>query len=156
MGRFFKMFPRFKKIVYHGTRRRTEYVRFSVPRSSSVPTPVHSSEVQSAATEFESIPSSSASSIHASYDDTGRGPLTRYQSKRQKLAEAWSALRANLLDARVEEMSPATYRCSKCCKEEQEIIRCLDCSTFAYYCPMCCNEVHQTVLFHTPQLWKVN
>ncbi|KAL3884204.1 hypothetical protein ACJMK2_030423 [Sinanodonta woodiana] len=154
MGRFFKKFPRFKKIVYHETRRRTEYVRFSVPRSSSVPTPVHSSGVQSAATEFESIPSSSASSIHASYDDTGRGPLTRYQSKRQKLAEAWSALRANLLDARVEEMSPATHKCSKCCKEEQEIIRCLDCSTFAYYCPMCCNEVHQTVLFHTPQLWK--
>ncbi|KAL3868130.1 hypothetical protein ACJMK2_040966 [Sinanodonta woodiana] len=154
MGRFFKKFPRFKKIVYHGTRRRTEYVRFSVPRSSSVPTPVHSSGVQSAATEFESIPSSSASSIHASYDDTGEGPLTRYQSKRQKLAEAWSALRANLLDARVEEMSPATHKCSKCCKEEQEIIRCLDCSTFAYYCPMCCNEVHQTVLFHTPQLWK--
>ncbi|KAK3591591.1 hypothetical protein CHS0354_013772 [Potamilus streckersoni] len=122
MGRFLKKFPKVKKIVYSGSRRRTEYVRFSVLRSSSVPTPVHSSGFQSTANESESIPSSPASSLQSSHDDAGREPLTRYQSRRQKLAEAWSTLRADLVDARVEEMSPATHRCSKRCRDEQEII----------------------------------
>ncbi|KAL3865873.1 hypothetical protein ACJMK2_043222 [Sinanodonta woodiana] len=67
MGRFLKKFPKVKKIVYYGTRRKTEYVRLSFSRNSSVSTPVHSSGVQSTATEFESIPSSSASSLQASH-----------------------------------------------------------------------------------------
>ncbi|KAK3576207.1 hypothetical protein CHS0354_016037 [Potamilus streckersoni] len=115
MGRFLKKFPKVKKIVYSGSRRR-EYVRFSVLRSSSVPTPVYSSGFHSTANESESIPSSPASSLQSSHDDAGREPLTRYQSRRQKLAEAWSALRSDLVDARVDEMSPATHRCSKCCR----------------------------------------
>ncbi|KAK3601436.1 hypothetical protein CHS0354_033560 [Potamilus streckersoni] len=81
MGRFLKKFPKVK-IVYSGSRRRTEYVRFSVLRSSSVPTPVHSSGFQSTANESERIPSSPAS-LQSSHDDAGREPLTRYQSRRQ-------------------------------------------------------------------------
>ncbi|KAJ8308987.1 hypothetical protein KUTeg_013861, partial [Tegillarca granosa] len=34
------------------------------------------------------------------------------------------------------------------------IIQCKDCSAVAYYCESCCVNIHETVLFHMPNIWK--
>lgn len=70
--------------------------------------------------------------------------------------EAWEAIRNDMLDTRMAELSPATFLCQKCGKQEDEIIRCLDCSAVAYYCFQCNEDIHSTVLFHVPNIWKVS
>lgn len=72
------------------------------------------------------------------------------------MIEAWEAIRNDLLDVRLEELSPATFQCQRCGEEDDQIIRCLDCSAVAYYCHKCSEDIHSTVLFHVPNIWNVS
>ena len=80
---------------------------------------------------------------------------SKYVERRQKLKATWKKWRQEMLEVKMEEISPATYICQRCSAQEEEIIRCLYCSTVAYYCHRCNEDVHSTVLLYVPNIWKV-
>jgi hypothetical protein len=78
-----------------------------------------------------------------------------YQKKKSKLIESWALLREQLVDVAVESACPPTQTCTHCGRAVCNIIICRDCSSMAYYCEPCFRLLHKSVLFHTPQIWKV-
>lgn len=93
--------------------------------------------------------------MNISVDMADQATKNIYREKREKINEAWSNLRSNLLSSRIEELSPASYFCCLCDSHEETIIFCQDCGPTAYYCNACCQRVHRNILFHMPHKWKV-
>ena len=64
-------------------------------------------------------------------------------------------MRTKLGDALLEAHAPYSYVCVECRKEEDNIVRCVDCGPQAYYCDTCCQDKHKHVVLHIPEKWQV-
>ncbi|XP_033734341.1 uncharacterized protein LOC117323311 [Pecten maximus] len=146
--RFARKGPKYKRFVYDSSGRRVEYFRYQGSScNTSTKNEGRCSDVPLVVPDNNQV------------DDLGNvasGSNRKYSQKRKQLSDSWKAVREKLLAVRTEELSPSTFYCCRCGQQTDEIIRCKDCSHLAYYCQPCCDEIHATVLFHAPSIWKVH
>lgn len=78
-----------------------------------------------------------------------------YNAKKQKEADAWEAIRDQLLKVSVEASClPSAAKCCEC--EEPASIRCKECGPLVFYCSACIEHKHSLKhTLHTPEIWKV-
>ncbi|KAK7094446.1 hypothetical protein V1264_006006 [Littorina saxatilis] len=83
------------------------------------------------------------------------GEGTAHSARKTADEDRWSSLRPKLLLARLAALCP-TQKCSHCQGTQEEIIRCLDCGPAVFLCDACSAELHGTLMFHRPYIWKEN
>ena len=79
-----------------------------------------------------------------------------YNTRKQKEADAWEAIRDQLLKVSIEASClPSTAKCCEC--EEPASIHCKECGPLVFYCGVCMERTHSLKhTLHTPEIWKVH
>ena len=71
-------------------------------------------------------------------------------------AEAWKAIRSDLLKAATESFAMPLEQCCLLCSDAAQY-RCIQCGPNCYYCSQCLGYSHcKTNLFHIPEEWVVS
>ena len=79
-----------------------------------------------------------------------------YSEVRAEMSSNWRLLEPDFINVEINAFNPLSYTCIVCKAHVPSIVRCLDCSTRAYYCLDHWEETHRYTMFHKPEIWKVS
>ncbi|XP_070191714.1 uncharacterized protein [Littorina saxatilis] len=85
--------------------------------------------------------------------DSKEVTLSAHSQRKAVEEDRWCELRGSLLQTRLESLCPVQI-CSHCQKRQTDIIRCWDCGPMVFLCHNCSSNIHRTVMFHKPYIWK--